>query len=88
MAAEFSSVLNTVLQLQREESWFSFLVFTVAVKGGRGGDSVLLSIQSLVSVKSIKSKKNEEFPPALPLVIVGTRITEVEESLKLKPPSS
>lgn len=60
----------------------------MAVRGGRGGKSVLLSIQSWLSLELIKSKKNEELPPALPLVSVGTSITEAEKSLKLKPPSS
>lgn len=48
---------------------------------------MLLSIQSWLNMKLIKSKKNEEFSPALPLVSVGTSITETEESLKLEAPS-
>lgn len=53
----------------------------------RGGESVLLSIQLWLCVKSVKSKKNEEFPPSLPLVSVGASITEAKKSLKLKSPS-
>lgn len=48
---------------------------------------MLLSIQSWLNMKLIKSKKNEEFSPALPLVSVGISITEAEESLKLEAPS-
>lgn len=48
---------------------------------------MLLSIQSQLTVKLIKSKKSEEFPPHLSLVGVGTRFTEAEEILKVKPPS-
>lgn len=49
---------------------------------------MFLSIQSQLSVKLLKSNKNKEFPPALALVNAGTSITEAEESLKLKLPSS
>lgn len=88
VAAEFSAVLNTILHLQQTEHWFWLLVLTVAGRGGRGGKSVSLSIQSWLSLEPIKSEKNEELPPVLPLVSVGTSITEAEKSLKLKPPSS
>lgn len=85
MAAEVLSVLNPVLQLQQKKSWFGFLPLAVSVTGG--GENVLLSIQSWLHMKLIKSKKNEEFSPALPLVNVGTSITEAEESLELEAPS-
>lgn len=49
--------------------------------------NVLLSIQSWLIMKLIKHKKNEEFSLALPLVSVGTSITEAEESRKLEAPS-
>lgn len=45
---------------------------------------MLLSIQSWLNTKLIKSKEDEEFSPALLLVSVGTSITETEESLKLE----
>lgn len=78
-------MLNPVLQLQQKKSWFGFLALAVSVTGG--GENVLLSIQSWLHMKLIKSKKNEEFSPALPLVSVGTSITEAEESLELEAPS-
>lgn len=85
MAAEFISVLNPVLQVQQKKSWFRFLALAVSVTGG--GENVLISIQSWLNMKLIRRKKNEEFSPALPLVSVGTSITEAEESLKLEAPS-
>lgn len=76
-----------MLELLWDESQFRFLGLAVAVRGEMRRVCCFPPSPRWVWNQQ-RARRMRRFPPALPLIIVGTSIIGAEESLKLKPLSS